>query len=66
MIDWLIELQQRVDYCEQKNDSKCYLMSLISCSFSLCQDEQKAAAMVGLSEEGPPKVDTEEVKHIGA
>lgn len=24
------------------------------------QDEQKAAAMVGLSEEGPPKVDTEE------
>ena len=42
------------------------LMSLISCSFSLCQDEQKAAAMVGLSEEGPPKVDTEEVKHIGA
>ena len=34
--------------------------------FSLCQDEQKAAAMVGLSEEGPPKVDTEEVKHIVA
>lgn len=30
---------------------------------SLCQDEQKAAAMVGLGEEGPPKVDTEEVKH---
>ena len=28
------------------------------------QDEQKAAAMVGLTEEGPPEVDTEEVKHM--
>ena len=26
------------------------------------QDEQKAAAMAGLSEEGPPKADTEEVR----
>ena len=28
------------------------------------QDEKKAAAMVGLSEEGPPKVDTEEVNYM--
>ena len=37
----------------------------ISFERGLCfvpQDEQKAAAMAGLSEEGPPKADTEEVR----
>ena len=33
-------------------------------TFFFFQDEQKAAAMVGLTEEGPPEVDTEEVKHM--
>lgn len=38
-------------------------MSLFMSTFFF-QDEQKAAAMVGLTEEGPPEVDTEEVKHM--
>lgn len=38
-------------------------MSLFMSTFFF-QDEQKAAAMVGLTEEGPPEVDTEEVKHV--
>lgn len=37
-------------------------MSLHLFSHYFPQDEQKAAAMAGLSEEGPPEVDTEEVR----